>query len=162
MPDEEDRPQLPAPEAEHLRAFLRDRDAMCPICDYNLRDLASSTCPECGTTLQLAVGPLAPPSSAWVVLLMALCIPASLGVLTSCLCWGSGPDIFAWVPDGQGAVSGLVAAYCMACLPLTVVALCTRSRFDRFAENTQWALALIMSFASGVSFVMFGLMLSTM
>ena len=39
-----------------LREFLCDRDAPCPRCGYNLRDLPASACPECHENLALAVG----------------------------------------------------------------------------------------------------------
>ena len=38
-----------------LEEFLRHNDAPCPECDYNLRQLLSSTCPECGQELKLQV-----------------------------------------------------------------------------------------------------------
>ena len=39
-----------------LLEFLRGRDAPCPRCGYNLRDLPASACPECHEPLALAVG----------------------------------------------------------------------------------------------------------
>lgn len=40
-----------------LRTFLADRDVPCPGCEYNLRGLAESVCPECGIELDLEVIP---------------------------------------------------------------------------------------------------------
>ncbi len=45
-----------ADETEHLLAFLRNRDAECPSCGYNLRDLTKPICPECKEALVLKVG----------------------------------------------------------------------------------------------------------
>lgn len=47
----------PAPDrdAELLRQFLAGRDVPCSECSYNLRDLATPKCPECGTVLHLQV-----------------------------------------------------------------------------------------------------------
>lgn len=42
-------------EAESLRSFLADRDVPCPRCDYNLRGLIGSLCPECSGTVELAI-----------------------------------------------------------------------------------------------------------
>jgi hypothetical protein len=39
-----------------LVEFLRDRDAPCPLCGYNLRNLTDNDCPECGHQLRLTVG----------------------------------------------------------------------------------------------------------
>jgi len=45
-----------ADETELLLEFLRDRDAACPACGYNLRDLTRPVCPECREALALHVG----------------------------------------------------------------------------------------------------------
>lgn len=39
-------------EAE-LREFLAGRDAPCPRCEYNLRGVVGSSCPECGLELSV-------------------------------------------------------------------------------------------------------------
>lgn len=41
---------------EQLHTFLKDRDALCPECRYNLRNLTTDRCPECGTPVTLTVG----------------------------------------------------------------------------------------------------------
>src|SRR4051812_37133087 len=53
----------PAPQArttsraqDLLLEFLRDHDAACPVCGYNLRTLTRPICPECGQELVLTVG----------------------------------------------------------------------------------------------------------
>jgi DNA-directed RNA polymerase subunit RPC12/RpoP len=38
-------------ETELLVAYLRDRDVDCPSCGYNVRNLTSPRCPECGEAL---------------------------------------------------------------------------------------------------------------
>lgn len=38
-----------------LLAFLKDHDAACPTCDYNLRGLTRPVCPECAEPLALGV-----------------------------------------------------------------------------------------------------------
>jgi hypothetical protein len=39
-----------------LLDFLREHDAPCPVCGYNLRALTRPICPECGHELALTVG----------------------------------------------------------------------------------------------------------
>lgn len=46
---------VPDTDAALLRAYLATHDERCPSCDYNLRALRTSHCPECGSTLTLKV-----------------------------------------------------------------------------------------------------------
>jgi len=39
-----------------LLEFLREHEAPCPVCGYNLKALTRPVCPECGQELVLAVG----------------------------------------------------------------------------------------------------------
>ncbi|HTL29768.1 MAG TPA: hypothetical protein VL282_11120 [Tepidisphaeraceae bacterium] len=39
-----------------LLEFLREHDAACPVCGYNLKALTRPICPECGQELVLTVG----------------------------------------------------------------------------------------------------------
>jgi hypothetical protein len=41
---------------EMLLEFIREHDAACPVCGYNLKALTRPICPECGQELVLAVG----------------------------------------------------------------------------------------------------------
>ena len=43
---------------EMLLEFLRDQDAACPVCGYNVRSLTRPICPECKQELVLTVGAL--------------------------------------------------------------------------------------------------------
>lgn len=43
-------------ETSLLLEFLQERDAPCPLCGYNLRNLTLPRCPECRHDLALAVG----------------------------------------------------------------------------------------------------------
>ncbi len=39
-----------------LLHFLHERDINCPTCQYNLRNLTSDSCPECGEVIELRIG----------------------------------------------------------------------------------------------------------
>lgn len=54
---------------EALRDYLRDRDAACPGCGYNLRGLDADSCPECGRRLRLGLVRGGRASSWWFGLL---------------------------------------------------------------------------------------------
>ena len=38
-----------------VQAYVRERSVRCPSCDYNLRNLTASECPECGQQLCLRI-----------------------------------------------------------------------------------------------------------
>lgn len=48
--------QPPTRMQELLLEFLRDHDAACPVCGYNVRALTKPICPECKQELVLTVG----------------------------------------------------------------------------------------------------------
>lgn len=48
--------QPPTRMQELLLEFLRDHDAPCPVCGYNVRALTKPICPECKQELVLTVG----------------------------------------------------------------------------------------------------------
>ena len=66
----------PDPQAARLIEYLRERDEPCPQCDYNLRNLVSPFCPECGHRLKLAVTLADVYLKAWITLLVAMCCGA--------------------------------------------------------------------------------------
>ena len=66
---------------EFLTAFLAGRDAACPGCGYNLRDLQGSRCPECGDMLVLRVGLVDPKQGAPIAGLIGLAAGAGLNGL---------------------------------------------------------------------------------
>lgn len=56
-------------EADLLRLLLTDQNTPCPACRYNLRDLQSNICPECGkylTTHELFPDPVTRFPADWV------------------------------------------------------------------------------------------------
>ncbi len=108
-----DRP--PADADTLLLEFVRDRDASCPLCGYNLRNLPKPTCPECCERLSLSVG-LRKPRFGWFIVAIApgifssicaafLLVPLMIGLFRP-----SGPDPWqVWSVDAFGWLSGLAA-----------------------------------------------------
>lgn len=69
------RDMTPEEDPALIRSFLLGRDAACPGCAYNLRGLASTTCPECQYPLRLQLTRIDRPSRrtfAFVVVLAAV------------------------------------------------------------------------------------------
>lgn len=69
-----------SPEAA-LLDFLRDRDVLCPLCGYNLRNLSRPQCPECRQDLSLTVGVQRPR----VVWLLATITPCTFSGIAAAL-----------------------------------------------------------------------------
>ena len=67
--------------AEFLTTFLAGRNAACPGCGYNLRDLQGTRCPECGDILVLRVGLVEPKQAAPIAGLICLAAGAGLNGL---------------------------------------------------------------------------------
>lgn len=67
-------------------AYLAGRDVPCPRCGYNLRNLASVNCPECGEELTLGVGLVEPKQAAAITGLIGLSAGAGLNGLLL-ICW---------------------------------------------------------------------------
>ena len=59
-------------DAAMLQAFLHERDASCPRCEYNLRNLVGIRCPECGEELVLRVNLSEPKMGAFLTGLVGL------------------------------------------------------------------------------------------
>ena len=66
---------------KHLVLFLRGRDVSCPGCGYNLRDLASDRCPECGQELEVGLRLVEPRQGPLIAGLVGLAAGAGLGGL---------------------------------------------------------------------------------
>jgi len=64
-----------------LREYLAERDVACPSCQYNLRNLTSATCPECGERLVLLVRSADPRQAAPLAGLIFLSAGAGLNGL---------------------------------------------------------------------------------
>ena len=135
----------PRSEDETLIDWLRDRDAFCPLCKYNVRNLTSPRCPECGQVLQLTVALADPYLKAWIALMTAVCAGAGMGVLWSYFLITQG-----W-PRG-GNLMGMKTAVIMQVLmvPATAFVLILRRRFQRLSRTAQWLLA-----SAGIGLVLF-------
>lgn len=69
------------PNEELLVEYLEGNDAPCPICGYNLRQLTTTTCPECGRPFILEVGSASPYFGQYLAFLTPFIATAAFGVL---------------------------------------------------------------------------------
>lgn len=63
-----------------LLEFLKERDAPCPSCGYNLRALPTPVCPECRQPLALTVGVARRPLT-WLLIALA---PGAFSGIAAC------------------------------------------------------------------------------
>ena len=92
--------------AEHdarLRDHLAGHDELCPMCEYNLRGLTGTVCPECGEALRLRVSLSEPKMAAYLCGLIGLSVGVGFSVIilmfgvVGTLLYGSGGGFFDWM-----------------------------------------------------------------
>jgi len=66
-----------------LLNYLQDRDVPCPTCAYNLRDLQTNHCPECGHSLEVTIRVNDGSMTRWVWAFASSCLSVPLGVIYS-------------------------------------------------------------------------------
>ena len=64
-----------------VQAYLRERDVLCPLCGYNLRNLTSPRCPECGERVELHIKLAEPKTAAWLAGVLGLSAGLGFSVL---------------------------------------------------------------------------------
>ena len=132
-------------EQELLRTFLQERDALCPVCAYNLRNLTSGTCPECGQRVALRVAAPELRLGAFVWALAPLLMMAGTACFTLLVVIMEGPP--------PGATWGLWGLFALAAVDLSLAGVLYRNRVAFFrrsrARQVQtaallWALHLVL------------------
>ena len=132
-------------EHELLRTFLDDRDAPCAVCGYNLRNLTSGICPECGqrVALRVAAPHLRLGVFAWALAPLLMMAGAGGFVLLVVIMEGPPP----------GAALGLWGVFALAAVDVPLAGVLYRNRVSFFrrsrAKQVQaaaliWALHLIL------------------
>jgi hypothetical protein len=138
-------------EAGALVEFMRHRDVACPACEYNLRNLTSPTCPECGTALVLGVHRAEPFFTAWIVAAVAMAIAGAPGTI-----------ILAFVARRGGYIlferhEMLGWWLSIAALPAMPALVRFRLAFLRLGRRTQIALATL---CVAIAIVIYGVLIS--
>lgn len=139
-----------------LAAFLGGRDYPCPCCGYNLRDLTSDCCPECGDVLVLRVGS-AHPRLAWFVTGL-VGISVGFGFNLVLFAWAIVSHFSAGYPGfDQPEMIWIVVATPMLCALVVAWVLGRRWVTPRPAA-ARWSLALLAwALGLGGSFAFFGI-----
>ena len=150
-----------------LSIFLRDRDVPCPGCAYNLRDLTTNHCPECGRGLALRLELAELNLEAWVTLLVACCIGAGTGlvviapiiILSMSTSFADAMDSV--VPRSPLVRQALIAS--LAAVPMTAGVLAARRRLVRMPPATQWVIVAcaILHVLTGYALSLWGILRCT-
>jgi hypothetical protein len=126
-------------ETAMLLEFVQERDAPCPVCGYNLRNLTRPICPECRQELALTVGALKIRFE-WLIVTIAPGVFSGIaGVLLLGIIFvgrsieGSWPPWPIWVLDTFGLTSGAA----------TIALFIFRYRFIRLRRSAQRGAALL-------------------
>jgi hypothetical protein len=137
------------PDVQALIEFLRERDAWCPACRYNLRGLTTPRCPECGRELRLSVGVTEPFLRAWITLAVSAFASSALGVFMAWVLFREG-----W-PRGseERSLRASIVIY-IVMIPIGPLVLATRRRFLRMTKDVQWRIAGFVAIVSIVAFVL--------
>jgi len=134
-----------------LVSHLRDRDEACPLCNYNLRGLRSSNCPECGTKLVLSVQQAEPYLRAWLLMTVLLCLNAGMGLLILCIT----------IRDSHFPETLLRPVILPATIvvqlsiPLTALVIVKRRWFLRQTRSRQWWLSGVVSAIAAAAMLQF-------
>lgn len=112
----------------HLIEFLKDRDAACPQCQYNLRNLTSSRCPECGREVQLGVTLVEPDLRPWIGIMVSVSAAAGVGLF-----WCAG--LIFGGPPPRGVLAALFMQ--IVAIPAVPILVAKRRAFMKWSIKTQ-------------------------
>lgn len=133
----------PVEVADHdacLRNYLSGHDELCPMCEYNLRGLTGTKCPECGEVLLLRVSLREPKLAAYLCGLIGLSVGVGCSGLLMALA-----VLVALFEDYRDLIdwSFAVAAFQFAFEGLAIwLWLARRNWIRRRSKGQRWALAM--------------------
>lgn len=121
-----------------LLEYLREHDAACPVCGYNVRALSRPVCPECQHELVLTVG-AAQPRMAWLFIALA---PGFFSGIAAC--FTTIPTVAVTIEDDRipWPLVGLTLFGFSSGLFAILLAFAKRRRFMAMPQRTQTTIAL--------------------
>jgi hypothetical protein len=134
-----DKPPAPPTDDDFaiLITWLRDRDVQCR-CGYNLRNLSSAHCPECGVRLRLTIAAVDDYVKAWFTCAAVACAAAGLGTVALTLIARA---VYHRSLYPMSASDVGLAVFFVASLPIAAVLLSFRQRFQQMRRWIQWLMA---------------------
>ena len=151
MTPSRDVPPAVGSDRDAILAFVRERDVLCPLCGYNLRNLPEPRCPECGRQLELKVGLVKPFFGGWIAAFAATAPGAGVGLA------------FIWLTPKEGIPHWsdgwflLFYLWAILMVPLSVTLIFARNRFLRLSPPAQIRIAaVLLGIAAIMAVIVFG------
>jgi len=148
--NQSDEHEAVASEQEMLRQYLKNRNVPCPACGYNIKQLLSNTCPECGRELMLSVG-IVGLSNLWITALVGAIVPAACGLpfhllILIALSHGATPSDA--LSEPEGIIFLLLVFYALSCAVFSILLIVMRQRFMRLRIQAQGTIATLLVIAA--------------
>ena len=153
----------PATVEGHLVSWLSERDVKCPVCEYNLRNLAEGRCPECNAALELAVASPNLNMAPWFVAVMSMALGAGFDGVVSILIIATALIFSPPSPAARVQVSLLAALFLVltgVCVAGLVVGYRSRRRWAFWGRRRQWGTAIGVFLLTGAVHGMIGLVIA--
>ena len=132
-----------------LITFLKDRDVPCPLCQYNLRNLNRSNCPECGRPIELTVKVPDLSYASWIVMTFSMSLSAGISVLFLAIVAKEGMPRYGGAADAQWPIIGYFLT-----IPLAIWSITSRRKFVRLTQGSQQMIATLAVLLSTVLFIL--------
>jgi hypothetical protein len=128
--------------------YLSTRDVPCPSCRYNLRQLTTARCPECGARLEMSIRAPVEGMGAWIACLLACALPAGVGCFVVCeliyeLMWKSSRLSLGAIFHHMSPERITIFAYFIAMIAVVLELIVRRRGFIRLRKTTQVILAIL-------------------
>lgn len=135
------RPSASSPPGDPLQQltlrFLDSSEGNCPVCGYNVHRITASRCPECGRELRLRLVAVAPVFHLpWVILMMAACLGAGIGLFVGAIVLGEGIP-----PENDWRI---VLTYFLFNIPLPLLVFLLLRPMRRLEGALAWIAPLLM------------------
>ena len=145
----------PVDEAEVLRVYLSSRDVPCPHCEYNLRNLTGSVCPECGEEVTLRLQSVDPRQAASIVGLILLSAGAGLNGLLLIYAVAVIMIYQKGMHDGFGPFLRVNGIGFVICATFLVIWLKFWRKIRRLSSRQRWLLVVACALAIATDLVCF-------
>jgi hypothetical protein len=129
--------ETPPDDTALLLTYLQTHDAPCPLCKYNLRNLSTPRCPECGRPLKLTVGLVEQNIRWFILLLISVLLPTGMGLIGWLAVLRTGLEIY----NHAGSIEVLALIGFQLSIFPAFAAIILRRKFLRLNDNAQKVIA---------------------